>query len=78
MTSGQIIEELERYRFNLTEIMGRYVHGHNSLSIRREDDPRFRSFVIEIIDLLNDSFGKNQYSPLINQIFNEGRFRGRC
>jgi hypothetical protein len=72
MTSDQIIQELERYRAEFTGIMERYVHGHNSLSIKREDDPRFRSFVIEIIDLLNDTFGKNQYSPLINQIFNEG------
>lgn len=72
MTTDEIIQELERYRSELTGIMERYVHGHNSLRIRREDDPRYRSFVIEVIDLLNDSIGKNQYSPLINQIFNEG------
>jgi hypothetical protein len=72
MTSENLIEELERYRFNLTEIMGRYVHGHNSYRIRKEDDPKYRTFVIEITDLLNDSLGKNQYSPIINKIFNEG------
>jgi hypothetical protein len=72
MTSEQIIQELERYRSELTGIMMRFVDGHNSYDILREDDPRYRTFIIEIIDLLNDSIGKNQYSPLINQLFNEG------
>ena len=72
MTTEQIIQELERYRSEFTGIMGRFVHRRNSLDIKTEDDPRYRTFVIEIIDLLNDSIGKNQYSPLINQIFNEG------
>jgi hypothetical protein len=72
MTSEQLIQELERYRSELTGIMGRFVSRRNSYDIQREDDPRYRTFVIEIIDLLNDSIGKNQYSPIINQIFNEG------
>ena len=72
MTSDHIIKELERYRNELTAIMGRFIRSPGNYSIHREDDPRFRTFVIEIIDLLNDSMGENQYSPLINQIFNEG------
>lgn len=72
MTPENLINELEKYCFNLKEIMGRFVPGHNSHRIRSEDDPHFRTFVIEIIDLLNDSIGKNQYSPRINQIFLEG------
>jgi hypothetical protein len=68
MTPEQIIEELERYRSELTGIMSRYVDYH----IQRDDDPKFRTFVLEIHDLLNDSFGKNQYSSLIIQRFNEG------
>lgn len=72
MTSEEIIQELERYRAELTGIMGRYVHGHNSLRIKNEDDPRYRTFVIEIVDLLNDSIGPNQYSAIIAQQFNEG------
>ena len=72
MTSDNLIKELERYRNELTQIMENFNRTSGGYYIRREDDPRFRSFVIEIIDLLNDSIGKNQYSPLINQIFNEG------
>lgn len=72
MTSENLIKELGRYRIELVAIMGRFIRSSNSCSIHREDDPRFRTFVIEIIDLLNDSIGKNQYSPLINQTFNEG------
>jgi len=72
MTSDNLIKELERYRSELTQIMEHFNRTSGGYHIRREDDPRFRSFVIEIIDLLNDSIGKNLYSPLINQIFNEG------
>ena len=72
MISENLIKELERYRNELTKIMDRFTRSSNAYHIHREDEPRFRTFVIEIIDLLNDSIGKNQYSPLINQIFNEG------
>jgi hypothetical protein len=77
MTTENIIKELERYRQELVAIMARYtpptssdvIHHHH---INPQDEPRFRTFVIEINDFLNDSIGKNQYSPLINQIFYEG------
>lgn len=72
MTANNLIAELERYRDDLSAIMGRFSRSSDGYHIHEEDDPRFRTFVIELIDLLNDSIGKNQYSPLINQIFNEG------
>jgi hypothetical protein len=72
MTTENVIKELEQYRAELTSIMERFTRSSSGVHIHREDDPRFRTFVIEIIDLLNDSIGKNQYSRLINQIFNEG------
>jgi hypothetical protein len=72
MTSEQIIQELERYRAELNGIKSRFVQSRNSISIKREDDPKYRTFIIEIIDLLNDSIGKNKYSALINQKFIEG------
>lgn len=72
MTSENLIKELELYRTELTTIMGRFTRFSSGIHIKSEDDPRFRTHVIEIIDLLNDSIGKNQYSPLIAQIFNEG------
>lgn len=72
MTSEQIIQELERYRAELTGIMERFDFSQPHFCIKNEDDPRYRTFVIEIIDLLNDTIGKNQYSPIINQLFNDG------
>lgn len=72
MTSNEIIQELERYRAELTQIMARFERRPRSLNINRHDDPRYRSYVIEIIDLLNDTLGENKYSLLINQIFVEG------
>jgi|SRR6185369_1507994 len=72
MTPEQIIQELERYRHELTEIMGRFVHRRNSLDIKTEDDPRYKTFIIEIIDLLNDFLGDNKYSKMINGSYYEG------
>lgn len=72
MTPEQIIQELERYRAELTGIMDRYDFSQPHFCIKNEDDPRYRTFVIEIIDLLNDTIGKNQYSPRINQLFSDG------
>ncbi|NVN93131.1 MAG: hypothetical protein HXX11_21395 [Desulfuromonadales bacterium] len=72
MTSEQIIQELERYRSELTGIMGRFVDSTRAYRITKEDDPRYRTFIIEIIDFLNDSFSKNQYSSAIDIKFNQG------
>lgn len=74
MTSEQIIQELERYRFNFTEIMGTFVRGHSSYRIRREDDPVYRTLIIEIIDLLTDAMGDNKYSKMIAAKFKEGTY----
>jgi len=74
MTPDEIIQSLERYRFNLVEIMGRFVKGHNSYRIRREDDPSYRTFIIEIIDLLTDAMGDNKYSKMIAAKFQEGTY----
>lgn len=76
MTSEQIIQELERYRAELTQIMGRFTRTYNSMDIKYEDEPRYQTIVLEIIDFLNDSIGKNQYSPAINMKFNQGIFNG--
>ena len=72
MQSGQLLQEIERYRVELIQIMKRFKKSSNGYRMRRDGDPRFRTFVIEIIDLLTDTLGKNQYSPRINQIFKEG------
>lgn len=41
--------------------------------MRREDDPRYRQIVAEVLDLLRDSLGKNDsYSANIHAFFEEG------
>jgi len=72
MNSENLIKELERYHLELNQIMGRFNKSSSGLHIRREDYQQYCSFVIEIVDLLNDSLGENHYSKLINQKFNEG------
>ncbi len=72
MTAENLIKELERYRTELTNIMKRFTRTRDSLSMNRDDDPRLRSFVIELVDLLNDSIGENQYSPLIDMTYSNG------
>lgn len=68
MTSEQTLQEFERYRTNFSDILGRF----REYRIHRGDDPRYRTFVIEIIDFINDSFGQNRYSALISQKYHEG------
>lgn len=52
--------------------MGRFVRRPNSYRINREDDPIYRTFIIEIIDLLNDSMGNNKYSKMISSTYQQG------
>ena len=72
MTSELIIQELIRYRLELSEIMGRFISFPKSYDITPEDDPRLRTIVTEIIDLLDDSFGDNKYSKTIYSTYNVG------
>ena len=72
MTPEETIKELENYRDELAGIMKRFVRSSDSYRIKREDDPRYRTIVIELVDLINDLIGKNKYSQLIYQLFTEG------
>jgi hypothetical protein len=72
MTPEETIKALEDYRDDLTGIMERFVHRRNSYDIQREDDPRYRTIVIEVIDVINDIIGDNKYSQLVYQLFHEG------
>ncbi len=68
MTPDKFIQELERYHSEITAILGRF----NGSFINKEDTPRIRTLVVEIIDLLDDTLGQNQYSSSIKQIFLKG------
>lgn len=72
MTPEKTIDQLMEYRSELSGIMKRFAQSPGDYSIRSEDDPRYRTIVIEVVDLINDSLGDNKYSQLIYQMFNVG------
>lgn len=72
MDASTIIAELKRYESELTGILGRFSQTRDGIHIGLGDDPLFRQYVRELIDLFNDIFGRNSYSVQIAGEFNEG------
>jgi len=72
MNTEILIKTLQKYKVTLEKILVRFEHDYDSISINSNDDPIYRQIVIEIIDLFNDSIGKNQYSSMIADHFDEG------
>lgn len=66
------IKTLQDYKSSLENILSRFIHSDESISINSEDDPVYRRIVLEIIDLFNDVIGTNHYSKMIANSFNEG------
>ena len=67
-----MVVELGKYHARLTDILSRFTRNHNSINIGEGDDPLFRQYVQELIDLFNDFLGTNTYSSRIAGEFNEG------
>lgn len=72
MDTEQIIAELKRYESELAGIVSRFTRNNHGIHIGSGDDPRFRQYVRELIDLFNDLLGQNSYSAQIAGEFNEG------
>lgn len=72
MDANTIIAELKRYEGELTAILGRFTRTRDGIHIDRGDDPRFRQYARELVDLFNDSLGRNSYSAQIASEFNQG------
>lgn len=72
MNNEEIIAELRRYESELSGILGRFTRTRDGIHIDRGDDPIFRQFVRELIDLFNDALGSNSYSRQIANEFNYG------
>ena len=72
MNTEQAINEFRRYEQELAGILSRFVHSRDSISIGHGDDPIFRQYVRELIELFNDVLGTNSYSRQIAGEFNEG------
>jgi predicted nucleotide-binding protein len=71
VNTEQVINEFKRYEQELAGILSRFIR-RNSISIGHGDDPLFRQYVRELIDLFNDVLGPNSYSHQIEGEFNEG------
>lgn len=72
MDAEQILAELKRYETDLSAILSRFTRTRDGIHIARGDDPLFRQYVRELIDLFNDALGQNSYSHQIAGEFNDG------
>ena len=72
MDTKQIIAEIIRYENELVGIISRFNRSNDGININCDDDPIFRQYVYEIIDLFNDVLGQNNYSIRIIGEFKEG------
>ena len=72
MNADQIISELRRYECELARILASFTHRTDAIRIGQGDDPLLRQYVLELIDLFNDSLGANIYSRQIVGQFHEG------
>lgn len=72
MTPDQIIAEFERYEAELARILGGFRRTQDGIYIGNDDDPLYRQYVRELIDLYDDVFGPNPYSKRIISEFNNG------
>ena len=66
MTPEQIIAEFERYESELSRIYSGFIRTRDRrIHIGEGDDPLYRQYVREVIDLYNDAIGSNIYSVQI-------------
>lgn len=72
MDVDQILAEFKRYETDLAAILSRFTRTHDGIHIGGGDDPLFRQYVRELIDLFNDVLGQNNYSRQIAAEFNDG------
>ena len=72
MDTDQVIDEIKRYKSELEGILSRFRRSRDGIHIGQGDDPLFRQYVRELVDLFNDVLGQNSYSHQIVGEFNEG------
>lgn len=72
MNADQIIAEIKRYDTELAGILSRFTQSRDNIHIGGGDDPIFRQYVRELVDLFNDVLGQNSYSRQIVSEFNTG------
>ncbi|MBD8899685.1 hypothetical protein [Rhodanobacter sp. DHG33] len=66
------LERLDTYLTQIREILSRFQKSQNSIHIQHGDQARLQQLSLELCDLFNDAFGKNDYSAMIIDAFNNG------
>jgi predicted nucleotide-binding protein len=72
MTPEQVIAEVERYETELTRIHASFKRTRDGIYIANGDEPLYRQYVRELVDLYSDALGKNSYSAQIAHEFQIG------
>ena len=72
MTPDQVIAEFERYEAELARILGSFRRTSSGIDIGQGDDPLYRQYARELVDLYNDALGSNSYSSQIAAEYSSG------
>ena len=72
MTPEQVIGEFERYEAELARIHASFKHTRDGIYIAEGDDPLYRQYVRELVDLYNDTLGRNSYAAQIAHEYQAG------
>jgi hypothetical protein len=68
----QVVGEFERYESELSRIHDAFKRTREGYYIADGDDQLYRQYVQELMDLYNDSLGKNSYTSQVAQEFQSG------
>jgi len=71
VNTEQIVAEIAKYETELASILPRFTRGNDSMHIGLGDEPIFRQYVRELVDLFNDVLGPNSYGQIASE-FSQG------
>ena len=72
MTPEIVIAELKRYEAELARILAGFSHSSSGIYIGEGDDPLYRQYARELVDLYNDALGPNVYSKQLSVEYSSG------
>ena len=72
MTPDIVIAELDRYEAELARILRGFKRTSSGIYIGEGDDPLYRQYAREIVDLYNDALGQNVYSKQLSAEYSNG------
>lgn len=72
LTPEIVIAELERYEAELARILRNFKHTSSGINIGDGDDPLYRQYARELVDLYNDALGPNVYSRQFSAEYSNG------